>query len=127
MSGCGKRLSCTGSCPACTTPPRFFIEHGVIHDRVTGKHVRTSDNGLEDGIEECCALLNELSEDLPGKMRTSVKRYAALCAVAKAARESLPYIDPAARGLLETALAELEPWHQSPPKEPDDSCGTKGT
>jgi hypothetical protein len=43
--------------------PRFFIDHGVIHDRKTGKHVRTVGNvegSGEDGIEECCALLNEL-------------------------------------------------------------------
>lgn len=43
--------------------PRFFIEHGVIHDRETGKHVRTSDSGGEDGIEECCTLLNSLDAD----------------------------------------------------------------
>lgn len=44
---------------------RFFIDHGVIHDRVTGKHVRSYDVPIkdsgEDGIEECCALMNELS------------------------------------------------------------------
>jgi|HubBroStandDraft_4_1064222.scaffolds.fasta_scaffold89757_2 hypothetical protein len=45
---------------------RFFIDHGTIHDRVTGKHVRTDpDYGPgrtfeEDGIEQCCALLNSL-------------------------------------------------------------------
>lgn len=43
--------------------PRFFIEHGVIHDRATGKHVRTSDNGPEDGIDACCALLNQLAAE----------------------------------------------------------------
>lgn len=44
---------------------RFFIDHGVIHDRVTGKHVRSYDvpieNSGEDGIVECCALMNKLS------------------------------------------------------------------
>jgi hypothetical protein len=42
---------------------RFFIDHGVIHDRQTGKHVRTGGNvegSSEDGIDECCALLNDL-------------------------------------------------------------------
>ena len=42
---------------------RFFIDHGVIHDRSTGRHVRAGrpeDCGNEDGIEECCALLNSL-------------------------------------------------------------------
>ena len=45
---------------------RFFIDHGVIHDRVTGKHVRTSGNvedSGEDGIEECVRLLNSLAVD----------------------------------------------------------------
>lgn len=46
---------------------RFFIEHGTIHDRKTGRHVRTDpEYGPnrtfgEDGIEECCALLNQLA------------------------------------------------------------------
>lgn len=45
---------------------RFFIDHGTIHDRKTGRHVRTDpDFGPgrkfeEDGIEQCCALLNDL-------------------------------------------------------------------
>jgi hypothetical protein len=45
---------------------RFFIEHGVIHDRATGKHVRTSDDLVphEDGIEAACILLNSLSVSL---------------------------------------------------------------
>ncbi len=45
---------------------RFFIDHGVIHDRETGKHVRTGGNvegSAEDGIEECCRLLNSLTHD----------------------------------------------------------------
>jgi hypothetical protein len=45
---------------------RFFIDHGVIHDRATGKHVRTGGNvegSAEDGIEECCRLLNDLERD----------------------------------------------------------------
>ena len=42
--------------------PRFVIDHGVIHDRVTGKHVRTTpDDGYEDGITACCQLLNDLN------------------------------------------------------------------
>lgn len=51
----------------CTVPaqgqPRFFIDHGVIHDRITGKHVTTNEDSVfEDGVEACCNLLNELSE-----------------------------------------------------------------
>jgi hypothetical protein len=44
--------------------PRFVIEHGVIHDRVTGKHVRSTDIAKpgEDGTEELCQLLNDLNE-----------------------------------------------------------------
>lgn len=43
--------------------PRFFIDHGVIHDRKTGKHVRTCNcvHPLEDGIEDAVALLNSLA------------------------------------------------------------------
>lgn len=43
--------------------PRFFIDHGVVHDRVTGKHVTTEpDSAFCDGIESCCELLNALAE-----------------------------------------------------------------
>jgi hypothetical protein len=43
--------------------PRFFVDHGVIHDRATGKHVRTCDcmGPFDDGIEAACALLNSLA------------------------------------------------------------------
>ena len=50
---------------------RFIIDHGTIHDLVTGRHVRTDpDFGPgrkfeEDGIEECCALLNKLASSPP--------------------------------------------------------------
>lgn len=49
---------------------RFFIDHGVIHDRKTGRHVRTDpDFGPgrkfeEDGIKQCCDLLNDLQVKL---------------------------------------------------------------
>jgi hypothetical protein len=43
--------------------PRFVMDHGVIHDLRTGKHVRTSDNGEEDGVNECFALLNSLAAE----------------------------------------------------------------
>lgn len=44
-------------------PNRFFVSHGVIHDKLTGKHIRTCDclKPHEDGIEEACALMNELA------------------------------------------------------------------
>lgn len=43
--------------------PRFFIDHGMIHDRETGKHVTTEpDSAFCDGIERCCELLNALAE-----------------------------------------------------------------
>lgn len=47
---------------------RFFIDHGAIHDRLTGRHVRTGgnvDGSAEDGIDECCALLNALASSAP--------------------------------------------------------------
>ena len=45
---------------------RFFIDHGMIHDRKTGKHVTTdADTPFCDGIERCCELLNELASPPP--------------------------------------------------------------
>jgi hypothetical protein len=45
------------------TELRFFIDHGMIHDRQTGKHVTTEpDSPFCDGIERCCELLNSLAE-----------------------------------------------------------------
>lgn len=47
-----------------TPEQRFFIDHGMIHDRVTGKHVTTEpDTDTWNGgtISDCLALLNELS------------------------------------------------------------------
>ncbi|MGY3359793.1 hypothetical protein ACVWZK_006456 [Bradyrhizobium sp. GM0.4] len=43
--------------------PRFFIDHGMIHDRLTGKHVTTEpDSAFCDGVAKCCDLLNSLAE-----------------------------------------------------------------
>jgi hypothetical protein len=45
-----------------TMAERFMIDHGVIHDLVRGKHVRSDpSDGYEDGINELLALLNGLS------------------------------------------------------------------
>lgn len=45
------------------TEPRFFIDHGVIHDRVTGKHVVTDgEPPFEDSVEQVCELLNALAD-----------------------------------------------------------------
>jgi hypothetical protein len=47
---------------AAGAPPRFFLDHGVIHDRTTGRHVTTDeDSPFCDGVAACCALLNELA------------------------------------------------------------------
>jgi hypothetical protein len=46
-------------------PPRFFIDHGMIHDRKTGRHITTApDDETWNGgtISDCLALLNELDE-----------------------------------------------------------------
>lgn len=43
---------------------RFFIDHGMIHDRVTGRHVTTApDDETWNGgtISDCLELLNRLS------------------------------------------------------------------
>jgi hypothetical protein len=54
-------------------PPRFFIEHGMIHDRETGKHVTTDEdswttpegkvmpNPHGSGVSATCELLNQLA------------------------------------------------------------------
>jgi len=44
-------------------PNRFYVSHGVIHDKLTGRHIRTCDclKPGEDGIAEACALLNDLA------------------------------------------------------------------
>lgn len=45
--------------------PRFFIDHDMIHDRETGKHVTTApDDETWNGqtITETCALLNHLAD-----------------------------------------------------------------
>ncbi len=45
--------------------PRFYIDHGMIHDRVTGKHVTTApDDETWNGqtISHTLALLNELAD-----------------------------------------------------------------
>lgn len=40
---------------------RFFIDHGVIHDRETGKHIVTDGKPpFEDSPEQVCAFLNGL-------------------------------------------------------------------
>lgn len=46
------------------TEPRFYIDHGVIHDRETGKHVVTDGEWpFEDDLPRVLALLNGLSEN----------------------------------------------------------------
>lgn len=58
---------------------RFYIDHGMIHDRVTGRHVTTNETMYcyeEDGITktnkpiyrqadiiDCCSLLNYLANN----------------------------------------------------------------
>ena len=46
------------------TDSRFFIDHGVIHDGETGKHVVTDGEWpFEDDLPRVLALLNGLSEN----------------------------------------------------------------
>lgn len=55
--------SCEAGVAHPEAPNRFYVSHGVLHDKLTGKHIRTCDclKPIEDGIEEACALLNELA------------------------------------------------------------------
>lgn len=65
-----QRCPCKGTddyCPCQNVPDRqearFFLDHGVIHDRVTGKHVVTDGQPpFEDSVEQVCDLLNGLAE-----------------------------------------------------------------
>lgn len=60
------RCPCKGTddycpCQNVQQEPRFFIDHGVIHDRVTGKHVVTDGHPpFEDSVEQVRDLLNSL-------------------------------------------------------------------
>jgi len=48
--------------PAVGGDERFFIDHGVIHDRVTGKHIVTDGEWpFEDDLPRVLALLNSLA------------------------------------------------------------------
>lgn len=40
--------------------PRFFVEHGTIHDRLTGKHVTGDAVFGQSVVDESLAALNEL-------------------------------------------------------------------
>lgn len=47
--------------------PRFFIDHGIIHDRFTGKHVVTDgEPPFEDSLEQVLALLNGMAKEIDG-------------------------------------------------------------
>lgn len=49
---------------------RFFLDHGMIHDRVTGKHVTTDGSPpFEDGVADVCVLLNDLAKCNPLKAK----------------------------------------------------------
>lgn len=83
ITGCPKCLCFSKDCicekekDMTDKQPRFFIDHGVIHDRVTGKHVTTNETqyikdengnpmldnpiGGQDDIHDCLALLNQLA------------------------------------------------------------------
>jgi len=76
--------------------PRFSIDHGVIHDRNTGKHVRTCNclHPLEDGVDAALALLNELDRDarLAPYLETALSHITAIEADRDRMREALENI-----------------------------------
>lgn len=52
--------------PAESGEPRFYIDHGMIHDRLTGRHVTTNpDDEVWSGgtISDCLGLLNQLATE----------------------------------------------------------------
>lgn len=59
------------------TEARFFIDHGMIHDRVTGRHVTTApDDETWHGVTVtgACELLNSLARppSLPDDLRATL-------------------------------------------------------
>ena len=76
--------------------PRFSIDHGVIHDRNTGKHVRTCNclHPLEDGVDAALALLNELDRDarLAPYLETALSHITAIEADRDRKRKALEWI-----------------------------------
>jgi len=56
--------------------PRFFIDHSVIHDKFTGKHVRTDE--FEEGIEGALSLLNSMHAAMVEFTHTQYRLTAAL-------------------------------------------------
>lgn len=59
------------------TGARFFIDHGQIHDKVTGKHVTTDEDSVFcDGINSALELLNGLD----ASVRAAADRLASLSA-----------------------------------------------
>lgn len=59
--------------------PRFFLDHGMIHDRVTGKHVHGDATIEPEAAEASVAMLNDLASrvahlaTLPDWMRDRAK------------------------------------------------------
>jgi hypothetical protein len=50
---------------AMNAEPRFFIDHGLVHDRKTGRHVRGCDCYDDMTADELLALLHELEAASP--------------------------------------------------------------
>lgn len=82
-----------------TTGDRFFIDHGQIHDRATGKHVTTDEDSVFcDGINSALELLNTLN---------------AAATEAADAITTLRDENERLREALETALPHLEVLHSA--------------
>lgn len=72
------------------TGARFFIDHGQIHDRATGKHVTTDEDSVFcDGINSALDLLNGLD----ASVRTAADRLSELSAELDALRGKLAGVD----------------------------------
>ena len=57
-----------------TSEPRFFIDHNMIHDRITGRHVH-GDRSIDIGVaDEAVFMLNELH----ASALREIKRYVAI-------------------------------------------------
>lgn len=81
---------------------RFYIDHGVIHDRETGKHVTTDGQPpFEDGIEQVCKFLNTLLEN-----RVTISQQERAIQLALAVDQALSLVPQSTDG-VEVAAADM--------------------
>jgi chromosome segregation ATPase len=72
------KIEAAGKANIVEIAPRFYIDYGVIHDRVTGKHVVTDgERPFEDDLAQVLDLLNSLT---PPQAATEIASLRGACA-----------------------------------------------